>query len=160
MLHVHLVLHTWHRLDITQCMAYTENGLNNAHHVLQCTRDFIRNTQFQRNTGDKTRRHSWAFIWKSYSGKGAQVLLVFCAIKLPVKALSWRAVSESFENFQPTSSRKTLDSVLDSEQLHRDACCISSYHPCLDTAWHCHPYFLLQYFVIVFILVTAIFFKF
>ena len=33
-----------------------------------------------------------------------------------MKAFSWRAVSESSEKFQPTTSRKSLDSVL--EQLH------------------------------------------
>ena len=38
------------------------------------------------------------------------------AIHLLVKAFSWRAVSESSEKFQPTTSRKNLDSVL--EQLH------------------------------------------
>ena len=35
---------------------------------------------------------------------------------LLVKALSWRAVSESSEKFEPTTSRKSLDSVL--EPLH------------------------------------------
>ena len=35
------------------------------------------------------------------------------AIHLLVKAFSWRAVSESFKKFQPTTSRKNLDSVLD-----------------------------------------------
>ena len=39
------------------------------------------------------------------------------AIHLLVKAFSWRAVSDSFEKFQSTASRKGLDSVL--EQLHR-----------------------------------------
>ena len=34
----------------------------------------------------------------------------------PSEAFSWRAVSESSEKFQPTTSRKSLDSVL--EQLH------------------------------------------
>ena len=36
------------------------------------------------------------------------------AIHLLVKAFSWRAVSESCEKFQPTTSRKNLDSVLSS----------------------------------------------
>ena len=34
-----------------------------------------------------------------------------------MKVLSWKAVSESFEKFQPTTSRKSLESVL--EQLYR-----------------------------------------
>ena len=34
-----------------------------------------------------------------------------------MKALSWRAVSESFVKFQPTTSRKSLESV--HEQLYR-----------------------------------------
>ena len=59
----------------------------------------------------------WAFTWKSCSRRGRKVLLgnlkrsLRSAIHLPVKALSWRAVSESFEKFQATISRKSLVSV-------------------------------------------------
>ena len=36
--------------------------------------------------------------------------------------------------------------------------CYHPYYPCLSTFWHYHPYFFLQFSVIVFVLVTVIFF--
>ena len=37
--------------------------------------------------------------------------------------------------------------------------CEYPYYSCLDTLWHCHPYFTLQFHANVFVLVTIIFFQ-
>ena len=102
-------------------------GLNNAHHVLggsvsaRATHSILQKliwTVFREAqlTNETNRRFCWAFIWKSYL-LGNVTRSLWSAIQLLVKAFSWRAVSEKFEKFQPTISRKSLDSVL--EQLHR-----------------------------------------
>ena len=60
--------------------------------------------------------HSSERATQEEASLGNQKRSLRSAIHLLVKAFYWRAVSESSEKFQPTTSRRNLDSVL--EQLH------------------------------------------